>query len=241
MIFHRIRSTFTCIARQGTRKQLPFVLCALFLATANSALAASFTIFNGGSTAESNWQTAAGTSVLENFESFSVGAQIASLPALGIGFDTLAGGGLPQIYLHFTDVTGYGKQQLGNFPNGINSINRFDDIVLHVLPSYQITSLGFWNGDGQADTFWASAYDASNNLLGKVGAFQGTFAGFISSVAISRVVFDGQTGDGWNHLDGLQTNPVAVNPVPEPSTILLLGTGLLGMVLYRRKQGLKQV
>jgi len=32
-----------------------------------------------------------------------------------------------------------------------------------------------------------------------------------------------------------------IKPIPEPSTMLLLGSGLIGMVLYRRKQELKQV
>ena len=86
--------------------------------------------------------------------------------------------------------------------------------------------MGFWNGDGQQDTLVAFAYDGSGALLGTAGAFSGGFAGFVSDVPIGWVRFDGNTGDGWNHLDGLQ-----VNSVPEPATLSLT---LLGVAILAR-------
>ena len=208
-----------------------YALVILFIATISTNSVAGFITYNGGSDAESVWQTAAGFTALDDFESYSVGAQISSLPALGIGFDTLAGGGFPTIYNHHECcVTPYGTRHLANFPNGINEINRWDDITLYVLPEYQVTALGFWNGDGQRDTLVASVYDASDNLLGSVGAYKGTFAGFISDVAIARVVFDGDTGDGWNHLDGLQTNVAARVSIPAPTTLALFFLGIAGLI-----------
>ncbi len=61
---------------------LPLALFTLFFtAVSDSALAATF---NGGVPAESDWQAAAGNTVLEDFESYSDGVQLSSLPALGI-------------------------------------------------------------------------------------------------------------------------------------------------------------
>jgi hypothetical protein len=203
----------------------------LFLATANSSAWGFATYSN-----ESNWQSAAGSTVLEDFQGYLAGTQISSLPDLGVGFDVLAGGGYPATYLHHENDTPYGTMHLGNFPNGINETNRWDDISLYVLPGYEITALGYWNGDGQADTFVARVYDASDTLLGTVGAFKGNFAGFITDAPIARVVFDGHTGDGWNHLDGLQTNAVLIESVPEPATLALMGFGLAGLGFSRRKR-----
>lgn len=227
MTSHQFKNTtFTFLAPQRKCKLLSFALCCLFVTTASNSASAAFVTYNGNTTAESAWQTDAGSTVLENFESYAIGTQISSLPALGIGFATLAGGGHPNIYNH-GGGTPHGPLHLGNFPNGINEINRWDDIVLNVLPGSQITALGFWNGDGQSATLVATAYDSSNNVLGSVGAFHGTFAGFVSDTLISRVVFDGNTGDGWNHLDGLQTN---VTPVPVPAAFWLLLSGIVGLL-----------
>ena len=102
---------------------------------------------------------------------------------------------------------------------------------MFVLSGYNITAVGFWNGDGQADTLFASAYDANGVHLGDILVP----AGFISDVAISRVVFDGNTGDGWNHLDGLQTNAT----VPIPGAVWLLSSGIasiVGIRLRRKKK-----
>ncbi len=210
------------------------ILCSVVLATAANGSSASFVTYTGDLSAETDWQAAAGTTSLEDFESYQDDTQIPILATLGIGFDPLAGGGFPNTYL-FSEGPPHGPMHLANFPNGINSINQWDDIVLYVLPGYEITALGFWNGDGQSDTLVATAYDASDNILGSVGAFKDTFAGFISDIPISRLVFSGNTGDGWNHLDGLQTN--AVEAVPLPAAMWLLGSGLLGLLgITRRKQ-----
>jgi len=229
MNFHQLNRTFNFDVKPDKCKLVLCALLSIFSAAVTTNAAAAFVTYNGDSTTELNWQSAADGTVLENFESYAAGTQISSLPALGISFDTLAGGGYPQAYLF--GGTPHGPMHLGNFPNGINEINRWDDIVLQILPGYEITALGFWNGDGQSDTLVATAYDASNNILGSVGSFKGTFAGFISDVAISRVVFDGNTGDGWNHLDGLQTN--AVSSVPLPATFWLFLSGLAGLVRFR--------
>jgi len=202
----------------------------LMVGMLSSNVLASFTTYNGGSAAETDWQKASGATNLENFESYSAGTQISDLPTLGVGFDLLAGGGFPVTYRHGRG-TPHGPMHLANFPGGINNRNRWDDITLHVLDGYKITALGFWNGDGQGDTLTASAYDASNNVIGSVGAFRSTFAGFTSDIPISYVVFDGVTGDGWNHLDGLQTNAT----VPVPGAVWLLTSGLAGIIGIRKK------
>lgn len=210
---------------------------ALSMSAVDNGAEAAFITYNGTTGAEAAWQAAAGTTVLENFEGYAAGTQISGLPALGLGFDTLAGGGFPVTYSF--GGTPHGAMQLANFPNGINAVNRWDDIVMHVLPGYTVTALGFWNGDGQNAVMNLYAYDASNNLLGSVGALKGTFAGFTSDVAVARFVFGGNTGDGWNHIDGLQTNAAPASAVPEPSTMLLLGGGLAGLGIAGLRKRLK--
>ncbi len=226
------------INRKQIKKNIAYsFLGVMFFVFWSTNATATLLTYNGGIAEEAAWQTAAGTTILEDFESYAVGSQLSELLSLGIGFDTLAGGGTPNIYNHHECcVTPYGTKHLGNFPNGINAINRWDDISMYVLGGFEITALGFWNGDGQADTLVASIYDLSNNLLGTIGAFKGTFSGFISDVAISRIIFDGNTGDGWNHLDGLQTNAMrAASPIPIPGTIALFSIGLLGLMMRKMK------
>ena len=215
------------------------MLWALLTLAAPVPALATFITYTGGSTVEAQWRIDAGGAIpLEDFESYAVGTQFSSLQLLGIGFAELAGGGYPVIYNHSSEptVTPYGSLQLGNFPNGINTINQYDDMVLFTLPGWQITAVGFYNGDGQSATLVATAYDSANNALGSVGALKGNFAGMISSTPIASVVFDGNTGDGWNHLDGLQTNAITtpVAAVPIPATFWLFSSGLALLMLRRR-------
>ena len=180
---------------------------------------------------EGTWRAAVVTFNFEDFESYAVGTQFTSLPGLGVSFAELIGGGYPNIYQHFQNTTPYGSKHLANFPNGINAINRYAAIILMPQFGVQLTALGFFNGDGQADTMIATAYDSNDNALGSVGAFKGAFAGFVSSTPVAKVVFGGNTGDGWNHIDGLQTHTAAV---PEVSTFWMLALGVVALGAKRR-------
>jgi hypothetical protein len=75
----------------------------------------------------------------------------------------------------------------------------------------------------------------ANNLTGQ-------FIGFVSDMAFDKVIVKAGTQGGIREtykLDNLvyaKYTPSETNPVPEPGTMLLLGTGLAGIVAWRRKQ-----
>lgn len=231
----------------------PIVLAPLLgifaLITGTGSASAAFITYQGGAGAQTSWQTAAGagTEPLETFDGFTAGTMVPTLPGLGIGFEPIAAGLYPGVYQHGVDNTPSGPLQLSNMPSGTpNPAYQNADIVLYVLPGFELTAVGFWNGDPQA-AMTGSVYDASDTLLGTFAAASpgnGTsltvnFAGFTSDIAVHRIVIEGSVGDGYNHIDDLQTNAarIVTNGVPEPMTLSLLGAGLAGLSWVRRRRG----
>lgn len=196
---------------------------------------ATFNVFSD----ESLWKAAAGSTATEDFESYDVGQQVEVLDSIGIVFDALPSGGFPAIYLHSEDTSPYGRKHIGNFPQGIVSgPDRFADIVLRPKLGTTLSAFGFYNGDGQASTTEATAYDLFGNVLGIVTAGKAQFGGFVSDTAIGSVVLDGGVGaDGWDHWDGLSTAG-SVAPIPLPASAWFTTLGLAALFgVRRRKKG----
>jgi hypothetical protein len=204
--------------------------------------AQAFVTYSGGLAAESDWQAAAGTTVLETFDSYAGGTQIQILTNLGVGFDPIyQGNQYPGIYIHPVANTPSQPHQLSNMPDGTPQ-GAFQnlDIELYVLSGYTITALGFWNGDPNGPMV-ITVYDEFDNVLGSVSAPTNpdvafgpstlTFVGFVSDIPFARIHFEGATGDGWNHIDDMQTNWL-----PEPTGALRLGIALLAALSRKRRR-----
>jgi len=206
---------------------------------------AAFMKFEGGVPADNAWKVAATSFVLEDFKSYAETDSVASLPSLGLTFAPLAHGGLPGIYTHSIDNTPYLPKQLANFP-GACCTNQSDDVVANVDAGVNLFGLGFWNGDPQGNSL-LRVYDRAGVLIGTVtaatntggpGALSDSFAGFISTVPIGRLEWEGSAGDGFNHYDGIE---VTFDPVsaPEPSALLLLGAACLSVRLLKGSRNSK--
>ncbi len=137
---------------------------------------------------------------------------------------------ISDIYAGNYNTSGY---YLDNGSDGFSSIT-FDFTV-------EVDAFGFnW---GASDYSWTlSAYDNSGTLLETYtmpitsSSNNGDFYG-ISASAISYAELKLTSNSDWVMIDNFTTAGNA--PVPEPATMLLFGTGLVGLVGMRRRKNKK--
>lgn len=127
----------------------------------------------------------------------------------------------------------------------------------HPLVDQPFFSIKVFKGDSVVDSFSANATNAAtpgsgwliagsdgwSPLYYKTGQYSYNLSGFAvgDTITVDMFVADcGQGGHGaYAFLDGIGTDyippPPSTDPVPEPSTMLLLGGGLGALAFWRRK------
>lgn len=148
-------------------------------------------------------------------------------------------------------IDGFGSAGYSLYSSGTTSLSlTFSTDALGRLPTHAgivWTDVGFvYAGNTGYGTVNFTAYDLLSVSLGTVsadlgdGAFSGEttedrFFGVVNAAGISRIVIEMAYSPDWE-VDHLQYS--YATPVPEPVTLVLLGAGLGGLGVIRRRRKL---
>jgi hypothetical protein len=119
-----------------------------------------------------------------------------------------------------------------------NVLLNFNSDPISFLFDSPVDGVGFFN-TSLADREQVTLFDGLGGILFQGDLLEGSvnFLGFVSDTPIARGEVVGiSPTNGTIFIDNFSFGSVGDTPVPEPSTILLLGTGLLGLIGYRRRR-----
>ena len=188
-------------------------------------------------TDEGAWRTAAGSYALENFDGFTGGDQVSTLPLLGLSLDKLgAYDAYPAIYDNRcgADIKSAPNMLINfGYPCQFTPVG---DLVFRPLPGSEILAMAYWNTGG-GDRTRLEFFDTNGTVMGSIIADGGlSFVGLVSTVAPSWMRISEYSGNTIFSIDDLQVGG-RVQAIPEPQTLALLLGGLMLAGLMRAARG----
>ena len=148
----------------------------------------------------------------------------------------------------YADYLSY-YDQWGNNSNNLDGVawarwNTFALITFTPIAGYEVTLnsfiLGAYNWWDVDDITIQVGYDGniidySSTVSGAQSGGYDSFSPNISSEGPITILFGANSGIGIDEI-AFHNSPIQADPVPEPSTVLLLGAGIIGMVAVLRRR-----
>ena len=205
----------------------------MVLASQSAVTAATITLF----TTESGFNAAVDEILIDDFESFA--PKDVALPVIvhnGITYTPFAGAPVPNVAVASPGYTNFGAG-VGTTTTSILTTSGDEDI-LAVLSSPQF-AVGFdvyLNGLGPASATFFSGADVLGTITFPSDAADQQFAGILSDVAVTSFRWTSNLGARLNTGIDNVTFGTEVQAVPEPATLLLLGSGLIAAAHRRHRR-----